>query len=126
MSDRRKSKQSEMILEILKGTKAHPDADWIYERVRERIPKISLGTVYRNLSRMSETGEILKLDVNTGTSHYDANVCPHCHVVCRECGRIDDLTEEVPEFLFSEARKIYRGRIIDCSVIYYGFCESCS
>ena len=125
MSDRRKSKQRDLILEVLRGTKSHPDVDWIYEMVREKIPKISLGTVYRNLSQMVESGEVLKLDVSTGTAHYDGNVCPHWHVVCRTCGKIDDLTDNVPDIMFEEARKIYKGNITDYSVIYYGHCESC-
>ncbi len=122
---RRKSKQRDAILEVLRGVKTHPDADWIYEKVRATIPNISLGTVYRNLAMLECDGEILKLDTSSGTSHYDGNICPHSHVVCRDCGRIDDLDECVPDELFSYGKKRYGGEVEALSLVYYGKCEVC-
>ena len=52
------SRQREAILEVLRSTDTHPTASWIYERVREKIPNISLGTVYRNLTVLSENGAL--------------------------------------------------------------------
>lgn len=126
MAGLRKSRQSEIILEVLKGTTSHPDAEWVYERVRERVPRVSLGTVYRNLAKMAESGEILKLGVGTSVSHYDGNPKPHSHAVCRRCGRIDDLFGEISETVRAEGERLYNGVITDCTVTYYGFCESCA
>lgn len=123
---RRKSKQRDTILEVLRGVKTHPDADWIYEKVRESIPNISLGTVYRNLSQLEYHGEILKLDTSSGTSHYDGNIFPHSHIVCRGCGRIDDLDEKVPDELVSYGRERYKGEVETLSLVYFGKCESCA
>ena len=122
---RRRSKQRDLILEVLRGEKNHPDADWIYEKVRETIPNISLGTVYRNLSNLESDGEIIKLDTSSGTSHYDGNIHPHTHIVCRGCGRIDDLDEEVPKMLMNYGNQHYRGEIEDLSLVFYGRCEEC-
>ena len=55
---KRRSKQRESIVRVLRGTRSHPTADWVYEQVRKEIPNISLGTVYRNLKMMKERGEI--------------------------------------------------------------------
>ena len=57
------TKQRKVILEELRKLKTHPSADEIYNIVRERLPRISLGTVYRNLEILSDAGVILKLDV---------------------------------------------------------------
>ncbi len=60
----RRSKQRELILEELKGLTCHPTADELYERVRKRLPNISLGTVYRNLELMADNGVILKIETS--------------------------------------------------------------
>ena len=52
------SKQRDAILTYLHSTKSHPTAETVYENVRESIPNISLGTVYRNLALLEELGEI--------------------------------------------------------------------
>ena len=57
----RNSRQRQRILEILKETKSHPTADWVYKKLKEEIPELSLGTVYRNLNVLKEQGNIEKL-----------------------------------------------------------------
>ena len=59
----RKSRQRDIILRVVKNTKSHPNADWVYDQVRKEIPNISLGTVYRNLKSLAEAGEILQLEI---------------------------------------------------------------
>ena len=85
------SRQREIIKEYLASTKEHPTADTVYLHVRKTFPKISLGTVYRNLALLSERGEILKLSYEGGADHYDACTDPHYHFVCQECGAVIDL-----------------------------------
>ncbi len=84
------SKQREAILEVLRCTDTHPTANWIYEKVRETIPNVSLGTVYRNLSELSKSGEILSLRVADGFEHFDYVTVPHAHLHCTACGAIYD------------------------------------
>ena len=78
------SKQRDSILEFLAARKDHPTADVVYMNVREQLPNISLGTVYRNLTLLSDLGEILRLRVGDGTDHFDADTSPHNHFVCKE------------------------------------------
>ncbi|MBQ1935230.1 MAG: transcriptional repressor, partial [Clostridia bacterium] len=54
MNTQKHSKQRDAIVQVLKNTKSHPTADWVYEEVRKQIPNISLGTVYRNLAKLSD------------------------------------------------------------------------
>ncbi|MBE6688157.1 MAG: transcriptional repressor [Ruminococcaceae bacterium] len=126
------SKQKETLLKVLCSTECHPDADWIYEQVRQEIPNISLGTVYRNLAKMSQDGTILKLNVNDGRDHFDGNTLPHHHMVCRECGAVIDIfMDESEEKSFSEyvnsyAEKHTAATVEAHTVIFFGKCQNCN
>ena len=87
----RYSKQRETIYEVLREDPSHPNVDTIYMNVRQIIPDISLGTVYRNLNLLADQKRILRLDVGDGAVHFDARLEPHYHMVCDECGSIQDL-----------------------------------
>jgi len=87
----RMTKQRKAILRILKSTKSHPTADWIYETVKKEIPNISLGTVYRNLNVLAEHGKINVLDYGSNHSRYDGNPEHHYHFKCEKCGGVFDL-----------------------------------
>lgn len=76
------SRQRESIKEFLMTRKDHPTADVVYENMKKIYPNISLGTVYRNLSLLSEIGEIQKLSNFGGADHFDGCVEPHCHFMC--------------------------------------------
>lgn len=89
---RKYSRQREVIKEFLKDRTDHPTADTIYTGVRQEIPNISLGTVYRNLMLLSEEGEIARLTVGDGTVHFDPNTTEHTHFVCTHCGCVQDLS----------------------------------
>ena len=73
----RTTKQKEAILRVLGGTNTHPTAEWIYEEVKKEIPNISLGTVYRNLRLLGESGEILQLDLCGSLSRFDCRTANH-------------------------------------------------
>ena len=108
------SRQREAILNVLHSTDVHPTAGWVYERVRETIPNISLGTVYRNLAELTRSGEILSLSVGDG----------YAHLHCRICGSIEDAELE-SDSLADAAR--CRGFTPDTSVyIAYGVCAECN
>lgn len=118
------SHQRDKILEVLKNTKSHPSASDIYETVRLEIPNISLGTVYRNLAKLSEMGHILKIDIGSGTEHFDGDVSSHYHIVCQGCGKITDIYEH-NESLNELAEKYFGGKIKSHSLVFYGECEKC-
>ena len=73
----RKSKQRQKILGLLKATKSHPTASWIYEKLKHEFPSLSLGNVYRNLSILVEQGCIQELKFGSTFDRYDGNVNPH-------------------------------------------------
>ena len=116
--------QKMKILECLSCTKEHPTAETVYEVVKKDIPTISLGTVYRNLNFMAESGEILRLEIG-GEYHFDRDTCFHQHCVCRRCGRITDVfDEEMSKEALEKARK--KGFDAKCvRIIFYGICKDC-
>ena len=66
------SKQRDAILTDLQGRYDHPTAEMVFASIREVLPNISLGTVYRNLSKLAESNMALRRDVGDGNVHFDA------------------------------------------------------
>lgn len=87
----RNTRQRRVIVEELMRHPTHPTAAQLYEATRRRLPRISLGTVYRNLDLLSRTGAIRKLAAPDGVARFDGNVEPHHHVVCERCGALADV-----------------------------------
>ncbi|WP_461210668.1 Fur family transcriptional regulator [Desulfocurvus sp. DL9XJH121] len=121
----RMTKQRRIILDELRKLTSHPTADELYEIVRKRLPRISLGTVYRNLEVLSENGDILKLESAGSQKRFDGEARAHCHVRCVHCGRVGDVEGEVPAP--SVAGVTAPGfTITQGSVEFYGVCERCA
>ena len=121
----KRSKQRDAILDVVKNTRCHPTADWVYEEVRKTIPNISLGTVYRNLAKLSEEKMILKLNLGTSSEHFDGNTNLHYHVYCTDCEKVYDI-EETPGFNFNEwAEKLFNGKIFEHYTVFNGKCSEC-
>ena len=86
----RYSHQREGIKKIVQCTNCHPTADWIFNQTKKIIPNISLGTVYRNLKRLEEEGEINTI-YDGNIVRYDWNKDPHDHLKCKVCGDLIDV-----------------------------------
>jgi Fur family ferric uptake transcriptional regulator len=84
------TRQRSIILEELRNKNSHPSADEIFEAVRKRLPKISLGTVYRNLEILAEQGEIQKHESSRSLKRFDGNPERHYHIRCISCDRVVD------------------------------------
>jgi Fe2+ or Zn2+ uptake regulation protein len=87
----RNTTQRDLIRRLFYGNYTHPTADEIYELARQENPKISRGTVYRNLNFLVESGELLRIPTANGPDHFDVTVSPHYHAHCRKCGRVSDV-----------------------------------
>ena len=118
------SKQREILLGILKASKEHPTAQDIYNEMRRNDPKISLGTVYRNLSLLVKNGTVLRIDTDHDSVHYDGCTKPHPHFICDVCGRVYDLPEE-SEDLDSRVEEENLCKVRGHSLIFYGTCHAC-
>jgi len=90
----RMTRQRQVILEELRKVKTHPSADEIYEIVKKRLPRISLGTVYRNLEILTRLGEIQHVELGGSMKRFDGDPKSHYHIRCIRCARVDDVQME--------------------------------
>lgn len=120
----KRSLQRDLIKQNLASRYDHPTADMVYSSIREDLPNISLGTVYRNLRFLVEHGEALSLKLGNGREHFDGHVEPHYHFICTKCGAVEDIfMKEIP--ICEEAAKHCSGTIIGHHTYFYGFCNNC-
>lgn len=119
------SHQRENIIKYLQSTVDHPTADEVYQHIREIIPNISLGTVYRNLNQLAAAGRILRISCDGRTDHFDACTTPHYHFLCKSCGRVSDLDMCPMDDIINKARHSTDFTIDDISIIFSGTCKSC-
>lgn len=122
----RNTAQRALVLDAVRTSRDHPTAEKIFLRVSEKAPQISLGTVYRNLSLLSELGEILRISSPYGPDHFDFNLENHYHFFCSECHEVYD----VPSDLVPHKKDLMQPRncgfeIADFSLSYYGVCPHC-
>lgn len=125
MATTKKSKQREAIITFLRSRKDHPTADVVYANMRQEIPNISLGTVYRNLSLLADQGEILRLSCDGKTDHFDGFTHPHYHFLCKECGAVSDVELDISEEILAKAASATAGEITEYSLLFKGCCNAC-
>jgi Fe2+ or Zn2+ uptake regulation protein len=87
----RNTKQRRVILDTVERHGGHLTADEIYRLARRRHPRLSLGTVYRNLRVLAAQGAVRELDFGMAVTYFETTKDPHYHLICRVCGRIADV-----------------------------------
>ena len=125
----RMTNQRQIILEEVKKVHSHPTADEVYKKVRKRIPRISMGTVYRNLDVLCKTGLIRKIDPGYSQMRFDGNTDDHYHITCMNCGRIDDVPVDQPDNnlddLAKSLAKATEYKIAGHNLKFFGLCPIC-
>ena len=121
----RRTMQRQILLEELAKAKNHPTACELYDIVRKRLPRIGLGTVYRNLELMAEAGIILKLEVGGSQKRFDAEIKPHYHIRCSICSRVENIDIDVVDDLVEAAAEKTLYTIINHHVEFTGECPDC-
>lgn len=124
MECKRYSRQREAILKNLQHRTDHPSADMVYESIRSEIPNISLGTVYRNLNTLSESGAILRFSVE-GKERFDGNITPHIHFVCNGCGAIHDAFDSCVDDFVHQVSSLLNCTINGANLVFQGKCNIC-
>jgi Fe2+ or Zn2+ uptake regulation protein len=121
----RETRQRRVVYEAIKNTHSHPTADWIFDTVRAEMPKISLGTVYRNLSVLKDEGLIREIYGADRRAHYDADLSCHAHFVCTGCGRIIDV-HGVSEVDWQTHKELVGCEVDNQRIEFHGRCAPCS
>lgn len=112
--------QKKVILDYLKSAKNHPSTKEIFKKVRKKLPRISLGTVYRILKSLKENEKIQ--EISNEVCRYDGDLTPHSHFICKECQQIFDVFEK---FAILRYKKLKVGTIKNYQIYFYGYCKKC-
>jgi Fur family ferric uptake transcriptional regulator len=123
--DERRTRQRELVLEVVRSTMDHPTAEWVHRQARRRMPRISLGTVYRNLKALESQGLIREIHAGGHPARFDGNTGRHYHIRCLGCGRVNDLPMSVDTRLEEEAGRAMNFRILGHQVEIQGLCPLC-
>ena len=113
------------IYEMLMSTKSHPSAETIYDSIKDRYPTMSLATVYKTLKALVQLNLAQEINVGEGNFRYDANAEPHPHIVCINCGRVDDIDNLDLSFINESAENFTDYDILKSKVYFYGICSDC-
>jgi Fur family peroxide stress response transcriptional regulator len=103
----------------------HPEVETIYRGVRERVPTISLDTVYRTVATLADLGLVTRVDAIAGATRYDANRDRHHHFVCTRCGLIRDLYSPILDGTQAPEEAAELGTVESVTVQLRGICGEC-
>jgi len=124
----RNTKQRQAIFEAIEQHGGHLTADETYKLVKRRFPRLSLGTVYRNLRVLVEQGNLRELDFGMAVTYFETIKDSHYHLICRVCGRITDVEAPIEpslNTLVEKARGIGGFQIEEHRLDFIGVCASC-
>ena len=117
------SYQRDIIYKSICGVDTHPTASDVFNMLQPKIKNISLGTVYRNLAQLVKEQMILELNI-AGISHYDGNIEPHQHFVCKQCKTIFDCHTQ-NDWIVNNIKEVNEYDIQEIDIIFSGYCQKC-
>jgi Fur family transcriptional regulator, stress-responsive regulator len=119
--------QRRVIAETMRGDHVHLTAEEVLERSRERLPEVSLATVYNTLNELVSMGEVQQVDAGDGPTRYDPNTQDgHHHLVCLKCGNLRDVHPQGLDALELPRSQRFGYRIVNREVLFQGYCSDCS
>ncbi len=121
----RSSHQRHLVRQIIESSHDHPTALAVFERARQKMPSISLGTVYRNLQLLVDAGLARERKIGTKPARYEARHERHYHVCCVECGALEDLAVPYQEALDRRVERLVRYRLQEHRMEFCGVCPRC-
>ena len=121
---RRNSRQRMLVYDAVKASHEHPNAEEVYQVVKQQLPDISLGTVYRNLNLLADAGEILSIKT-PGGSRFDRTIEPHAHIICTSCSRVIDVPLPFDAQLDAKASEQIGWHVTSHHTIFEGLCPDC-
>lgn len=123
--DKRNTIQCTLVYEAVNKLQCHATADEIYNAIVQEHPNISRGTVYRNLNRLAEMGEIRKMEIPGGADRFDHRCHEHYHARCVKCGRVFDVEMEYIAGLEKQIRDAHGFEITGHDIMFKGICPEC-
>ena len=121
----RNTKQRQYLLELLSSTKSHPNAFWLYDRMKTVFPNLSLSTVYRNLGILEQQGQLQRITCDSVCDRYDADTSMHSHFYCTKCRHVYDVDAGAAEQSVLSHAQVDGHKLEGCHITYYGICKEC-
>jgi len=121
----KKSYQRDIILKVVMDSCDHPTAEVIYSRVRDIVPNVSLGTVYRNLNALADNGYIKRIGISNNQDRFDKTVTPHHHIRCIMCNSVNDIFSDTAEEFYDKIELETKYKIISKDLVFEGICPNC-
>ena len=118
--------QREVIYRVLLETRTHPNPETIYKKVRQAIPSISLGTVYKNIRTFLDAGLLRELSCRHGTLRLETNPELHHHLVCTRCKAIVDIEKSAVGPVRMLRKPPGGFRVANYSIEFLGLCQTCA
>jgi len=126
MVAKRNTVQRQLIFNAVKELNIHATAEQVYDYVIKKYPSISKATVYRNLSQMAESGELLNIGSFHGLTHYDHNCHEHYHFICGECRRVFDAEIDYLSDINETVQDKYGFKVQEHDLVFKGVCLECA
>jgi len=118
----RNTPQRQAILNQLRGRTDHPTAQMLYTELKHAWPRMSLGTVYRNLAQLCKNGQALKVPGGGGADHYDGMTMEHYHMICMRCEGVCDVPNPITGLRSVQG---FKGEIHNIEIHFTGICPAC-
>ena len=103
----------------------HPSIEDIYESIKKDFPKLSMDTVYRNVSAFEKWGIVRKVSVAGNASCYEVNTKEHQHFYCRKCKSLIDFDFSFINLMLKSSQVKSIGKIEMADLMIYGICNNC-
>lgn len=118
--------QRKLLLDLLRQSEGHLDADQLYRLAKEREPRLSLSTVYRTLRLFKELGLVEERHFIEEHHHYEAKgQAEHHHLVCLGCGMVVEFEHPLTDRMKERVSKQSGFEILGAEVYMEGYCERC-
>lgn len=118
--------QRQEMISILKDSKEHMTAEDIYKKLVKQFPSVSIATVYNNLKLFVNLGFVGELQFGEGLSKFEWIDKEHYHIICTNCGKIEDFYYPQLKEVESFAQELSKFKIKHHHLLFYGICKECS
>ena len=125
MATERNTIQRKLVLEAVNTLKCHATADEIFEFIHQKYPDVSKATVYRNLAKLSDSGEIRRTQLPNDVARYDHLCFNHYHAKCVKCGKIFDVEMEYISNLEQNVKDAHGLQFVGHDIVFSCICPHC-
>jgi Fur family peroxide stress response transcriptional regulator len=114
------------VLDLVRGSTAHPTATDIMSILSENGFRFAYATIYNSLRYLTDHGLIRELNLGNGITRYDGRMEDHHHIICQSCGQISEGATDIPVEFLQRLETETGYRILELNVQFVGLCPNCA